>query len=180
MREIEYITIDSTSSEARRRLLSGELLPFRIVSAEQSAGRGTNGRQWASQPGNLYISWAYSLPKKAADPKRLMFSLAESVCASLQRYSSDISVKRPNDLHANELKLCGILCEPIGDYRAARCEWVIGLGLNINAEIESFPDELRDSVTCLRALKGKELDFEEVKHLVCAAVEGHIQRCIYK
>lgn len=108
-----------------------------------------------------------------------VFSLAEAVCVSLQGYYAAIEVKKPNDLYADGLKPCGILYGPIGDYWAARCEWVIDLGLNINAEIESFSDELRGSVTSLRALTGKELDFEEVKQLFCEAIEGYIQRCIY-
>lgn len=85
MREIQHATIDSTILDARRRLLSGERLPFQIVADKQTAGRGTNGRQWSNPEGNLYISWAYSLPRKAADPKVFMFSLWQRLSALVCR-----------------------------------------------------------------------------------------------
>lgn len=55
-------TVDSTNSEAMRRLAAGASTPFVIVVEQQTAGRGRRGRAWVSPYGeNLYYSLAITV-----------------------------------------------------------------------------------------------------------------------
>ena len=52
-----FPAIDSTKSEAERKIASGESGPFAILSSCQTKGRGRLGRKWHSASAeNLYIS----------------------------------------------------------------------------------------------------------------------------
>ena len=51
-----YDRLDSTNSEAMRLAQDGEGGPLWIVTEEQTAGRGRQGREWQSFPGNLAAS----------------------------------------------------------------------------------------------------------------------------
>ena len=62
-------------------------------------------------------------------------------------------IKPPNDVLIQGKKVCGILVE-----RVASGHLIIGIGLNVNALRESFPDELKESATSLKIETGR--DFE--------------------
>jgi len=68
-----------------------------------------------------------------------------------------VSVKWPNDLVMGEKKLGGILCEQPSAAGEARAV-VIGIGLNVNAPLDNFPEELRANATSLAATLGRPLD----------------------
>ncbi|WP_446941597.1 paraquat-inducible protein A [Pseudomonas aeruginosa] len=55
-------TVDSTNTEAMRRLAAGASTPFVLVAEQQTAGRGRRGRAWVSPYGeNLYYSLAITV-----------------------------------------------------------------------------------------------------------------------
>jgi len=62
VRRVFFDVIDSTNAEAMRRAAAGERGPLWIVAARQSAGRGRQGREWESGPGNLYATLLLTLP----------------------------------------------------------------------------------------------------------------------
>lgn len=68
-----------------------------------------------------------------------------------------IAVKWPNDLLIDTKKIGGILCE-----QTARPDKtiaiVIGIGLNINAPLDGFPEELQAATTTLAAEGGRLVD----------------------
>jgi len=129
----------------------------------QTAGRGRRGRTWHSPAqGNIYMS-VIVVPDPGA--KRIgpwlswvpLFSaLAVADCLSGCTELA-VSVKWPNDLLVADKKIGGILCEQTttADRTPAI---VIGIGLNINAEADSFPEELRPGATTLAAEAGHRLD----------------------
>lgn len=99
-----------------------------IRAGRQSGGRGRQGREWHSPPGNLYASTLVRL--RPADPPAPTLALVAAV--ALQETASDfavdgvaIQIKWPNDLLVAGAKLSGILLERIGD------SIVIGFGVNL-------------------------------------------------
>jgi BirA family transcriptional regulator, biotin operon repressor / biotin---[acetyl-CoA-carboxylase] ligase len=94
----------------------------------QTAGRGRQGRGWASLTGNLYASTLVRL--RATDPAPATLALVaavaldETVTAYLPG-SDDVVLKWPNDLLIHGAKLSGILLERVDD------AVVIGIGVNI-------------------------------------------------
>ena len=67
----------------------------------------------------------------------------------------DVSIKWPNDIVASGRKLCGILTE-MGLENGKIREVVVGVGINVNTE--SFPEELSDKATSMYLETGKYTD----------------------
>ncbi len=136
-------TVDSTNTEARRRLANGQTPPFWIIAEEQTEGRGRLGRQWISKPGNLYATHVFSFaaPTPTASQISLVAALAIHDTASKFVESSHISLKWPNDCLIDGAKFSGILAE-LHD-----TTMILGMGLNVLHE----PSHLPYAATCLAA-----------------------------
>jgi len=134
-----------------------------ILADSQTAGRGRRGRTWHSPPqGNLYVS-VIVVPEPGATRITpwltwvpLLSALAGADCLSLQTGLS-VSVKWPNDLLINDKKIGGILCEQTTTAERTMAI-VIGIGLNINAALNDFPEDLRQGATTLAAEAGRPFD----------------------
>ncbi len=134
-----------------------------ILADRQTAGRGRRGRTWHSPPqGNLYVS-VIVIPRPPATRITpcltwvpLLTALAEADCLSHQT-GLPVSVKWPNDLLIHDKKIGGILCEQTTTVERTMAI-VIGIGLNINAPLNDFPEDLRQSATSLAAEAGGPFD----------------------
>ena len=134
-----------------------------ILTECQTAGRGRRGRTWHSPPqGNLYISVIVVPPTGDTPLARwltwvpLLSALAGADCLSNQT-GLPVSVKWPNDLLINDKKIGGILCEQTTTAHRTMAI-VIGIGLNINAPLDHFPEDLRQGATSLAAESGRQSD----------------------
>ena len=125
---LHYNTIDSTNTEARRLYEQGERGPIWIVADEQKAGRGRLGRQWHSQPGNLYSTLLFPCTAPPAKLPQISFvaALAAHDVATTFVKISSITLKWPNDCLIDGAKFCGILSEVIAPSQIA-----LGIGMNI-------------------------------------------------
>lgn len=160
--------IDSTNSEAERRLAAGDEAPFAILALRQSAGRGRLGRRWHSeQAGNLYLSLAFRpfIETARLSPFTLWMGLA--LCAHLDSaLGIRLGLKWPNDLLAPDgRKVAGMLTEARIDADRVR-DLVFGLGLNIGTQ----PAELREIASSLRDVADKPLDANAVAAGVIGAL----------
>ncbi len=134
-----------------------------ILADCQTAGRGRRGRTWHSPPqGNIYTSIVV-VPRPG--PNRigpwlswipLFAALAVADCLTT-RTTLAVSVKWPNDLLINEKKIGGILCEQTTTPDRTMAV-VIGIGLNINAALDNFPEDLRSGATTIAAESGRPFD----------------------
>ncbi len=66
-----------------------------------------------------------------------------------------VGIKWPNDIVINGKKICGILTEMNAEIE--RVNYVI-MGIGINVNMESFPDELKEKATSLKNELGNEVD----------------------
>jgi BirA family transcriptional regulator, biotin operon repressor / biotin---[acetyl-CoA-carboxylase] ligase len=129
---------DSTNERARELAIAGAPHGTLVTAAEQSAGRGRQGRRWAAPPGSSILM---SLLLRPA-PRLLPLMAAVAVCDVA---GADAAIKWPNDVvvpvgaGAGLAKLAGILVE-------ARLQegWaVLGIGLNVAVRLEQLTAELR-------------------------------------
>ncbi len=105
----------------------------------QTKGRGTHGREWVSQKGNLFASIFFSLEKNY--PPFNEFSIINPIIISdvIKHFcNKNIKLKFPNDIFVNGKKICGILQEVITS--KDKNFLIIGIGINI----VSNPDINRD------------------------------------
>ena len=101
-----------------------------IYANAQIRGRGTHGRQWISNDGNLFASLFFPLKKKF--PSFVEFSIINPVIISevIIKYCEikSINLKFPNDIFLNRKKICGILQETITFNKMNYL--IVGIGLN--------------------------------------------------
>lgn len=131
-----YDSVDSTNSLARRLVAEGRTTgPAYVVAREQTAGRGTHGRAWASpRDAGIYLTviqggLTHVLPLTTA------YTLAAGVaCAEAIRDATGVQVqlKPVNDLYADGRKLGGILTETVVG-RDHVSLLLTGVGINVRA-----------------------------------------------
>jgi len=141
-----YAELDSTNEEAKRLLAQGEIIEPTILRADcQTAGKGTQGRQWFSPPGaGLYFSVVHPFTGEEGDLARLskipltpLFTLAAGVaCAETLASLTGLTIqlKPINDLYMENRKLGGILTESL--ISENRCRALItGIGINVREHV---------------------------------------------
>ncbi|MCH7592772.1 MAG: biotin--[acetyl-CoA-carboxylase] ligase [Planctomycetes bacterium] len=128
-------TVDSTNEEAKRLIRRGELRGSAYVLArEQTSGRGSRGRSWASpRDAGIYLS-VVELPDGKAIAPTAVFTLATGVAcveALIETAGAAVQLKPVNDLYVDGRKLGGILTETL--LRGGKVEALItGVGINVH------------------------------------------------
>lgn len=137
---------DSTNTRARELAAAGAPHGTVVTAAEQTAGRGRQGRTWTAPAGKALL---YSAVFRPLDDRHMLLPLAVplAVCDAAEdlRPSLECGVKWPNDVQIAGRKLAGVLIE-------ARPQdgWaVIGIGLNLTISRHEFPPELRDQAVSI-------------------------------
>jgi BirA family transcriptional regulator, biotin operon repressor / biotin---[acetyl-CoA-carboxylase] ligase len=129
-----FKNLPSTNSHAASLIKESEVSEGTVIHANyQSSGRGQQGNIWESQEGkNLLISIIlYPSMITPADQFLLSMTVSLGICDFLDRYTSGISVKWPNDIYINNDKIAGILIE--NSIMGGIIEHTIaGIGININ------------------------------------------------
>lgn len=167
---LRFDSLPSTNTEAARQALQGAPEGLCVVAREQTKGRGRAGRTWIS-PANagLYFSIVLrplSLDARAWPLLTLMAALAVRD-ALLETCGLETDIKWPNDILANERKLCGILAETV-EAEIGRAV-IIGIGINLNDD--AFPPELKNSATSISSLTGNAPGSEQLLQALIHALE---------
>jgi BirA family transcriptional regulator, biotin operon repressor / biotin---[acetyl-CoA-carboxylase] ligase len=132
-----------------------------FIADQQTQGRGRGGHSWRSEPhSSLLFSFIVRPEILAADALWLSLMAGLALNGAL-RDSSGLrpDLRWPNDLLLNGKKFCGILTELSTDGAAVR-HAVIGIGLNVNQS--SFPDDLSSIATSLRIESGRQCSRTEL------------------
>jgi len=122
----------TSTNDAAIKLIKEEKKEMGCVYAEnQTKGRGTHGRKWISDEGNLFGSIFF--PLKDSYPPFNEFSIINPIIISdvIKHFceKQKINLKFPNDVLLNGKKICGILQEIITFN--SRKFLIIGIGVNI-------------------------------------------------
>jgi BirA family biotin operon repressor/biotin-[acetyl-CoA-carboxylase] ligase len=134
---------DSTNERARKLATSGAPHGALVTAAEQTAGRGRQGRRWEAPPGGALLC---SLVLRDAPPL-LSLIAGVAVCDAVGRGAR---VKWPNDVVMGPTlaKLAGILVEG----RPQEGWAVVGIGVNVALSLEQLPAEVRAGAASLERL----------------------------
>ena len=124
--------VDSTNSEARRRVESGERGPLWITALRQSEGRGRRGRTWETGEGNLAATYLFTTDLPAGQAAQVSFVAALAVSDLARSFvpESLVSLKWPNDTLIAGRKASGILVES-GRGPGASLWLAVGMGVNL-------------------------------------------------
>ncbi len=110
---------------------AGTFGPCWIRAREQTAGRGRQGREWASPPGNLHATALFPLAGGYDNALMVPFIAALAVAETADALAPGCRalLKWPNDVRVEGRKLSGILVETGAQGEAV---WVAaGIGLNV-------------------------------------------------
>ena len=146
-RHIDLQETGSTNLECLERARAGDPGNLWVTARRQTGGRARRGRNWVSEPGNLYASLLLIDPapvdRLSSLPLAVSLAVFDAIKAELP-FDTDVRIKWPNDVLVNGKKVSGILLE--GEMLAdGRYALVIGCGINIAHK----PDETMYEVTKL-------------------------------
>lgn len=166
-------SVDSTNTEAERRLALGEPTPLVVIARVQTHGRGRLGRKWVSEDrGNLYASFAFRPELRPSRMQDFTLWMGVNVCEAIANSCRiDVGVKWPNDLLHGGRKLGGMLTEARIDADHTR-DVVFGLGLNLNSQRADWPSEIAPFTTSVAEAVGQPIDI----HRVTAAIISRVLR----
>jgi BirA family transcriptional regulator, biotin operon repressor / biotin---[acetyl-CoA-carboxylase] ligase len=129
---VNYRAVDSTNARAGELAERGAPHGTLVTAANQTAGKGRQGRSWIASPGRALLC---SLVLR--DPPRLL-PLAAGVAVA-EEAGADALLKWPNDVLIRGRKVAGILVEG----RPQQGWAVVGIGVNVAMGERDFPAELR-------------------------------------
>jgi BirA family transcriptional regulator, biotin operon repressor / biotin---[acetyl-CoA-carboxylase] ligase len=121
----------STNDRARELAQAGAPHGTLVTAAEQSSGRGRQGRTWSAPAGSALLMSLVLRDAPALLPLAAGVAVAEVA-------GPDARVKWPNDVLVDGRKVAGILAEG----RPNEGWTVLGIGLNVALRVEDLPPEL--------------------------------------
>jgi BirA family biotin operon repressor/biotin-[acetyl-CoA-carboxylase] ligase len=130
--------VDSTNARARELAVAGAPHGTVVTAAEQTAGRGRQGRGWSAPAGRglllsvLLRDW----------PRLLPLGAAVAVAETVGEYAA---IKWPNDVLLRDHKVAGILAEG----RPQEGWMVLGIGLNVAVRSNDLPPDVRDTAATM-------------------------------
>lgn len=123
----------------------------------QTHGRGRQGRSWHDSPADDVAVTFRLRGVHLAEPARIGAVIPVAAARALAELLPEIAIKWPNDLLLHGRKICGILIDSEGQPPDTHH---IGVGINTNRT--SFPDELRERSTSIALATGREIERERV------------------
>ncbi|WP_436372658.1 biotin--[acetyl-CoA-carboxylase] ligase [Cytobacillus sp. BC1816] len=166
-------SVDSTQKIAHRLAYEGAQEGTVVIAEEQLSGRGRMDRRWHS-PKSTGVWMSVILRPNIPPPKAPQLTLITAV-AVVQAIEvlTDLTpqIKWPNDILMNGKKVTGILTELQAD--ADRIiSIIIGIGINVNQELDDYPDELKDIATSISIEKGENLSRAELIRVLLGKLEN--------
>lgn len=155
-----FKTLSSTNDKTRYFADKGQN-KLVVIAEKQLKGRGRFGRKWNSEPGGLYMTILLKV-NDIEKVRYLTFIAAVSVVRAIKKISNlNSKVKWPNDVIANNKKICGILTESIS---SKKYYVLIGIGLNVNQK--KFNKNIENIATSLKIETNKNYNIKELSRKI--------------
>ncbi len=141
-----YDAVESTNETVKEFLEADVEEGLTVWADRQAAGRGRQGRAWASPLGGLYLS--VLLRPKEAHAWVLGLLMGMPVVKALRHFGVFAGLKYPNDAVYQGRKIAGILSE--GVYRHDAYHVIVGIGVNTNVDLDKLPPDVQPKATTLK------------------------------
>ncbi len=167
-----FAEVTSTNDTAKQLVAKGAEEGTVVIAETQTRGRGRFDREWMSPEGGIWFSTILRPKVSPEDALKLTLTAAVAVARSIREMLKlSAEIKWPNDILIGGKKVCGILTEmstrgKVADYV------VLGVGINANVDVDSFPESLRNSVTSLK----EEVNREIVRERFLQALLEHLEQ----
>lgn len=157
-----YNSLQSTNTKAFELVLKNVKNGTVVLTDKQTSGRGRQSNNWFSLPKkSLTFSIILYPDCSINDINKYSIITGLAVSEVLIELNIKPQLKWPNDILINGKKVGGILCESKLSVESIK-SLVIGIGLNVNENIEDFPKSLKSTSTTLCSESGKQYKLEIV------------------
>lgn len=151
--------LDSTNSTAKDFARADAEEGTIIIARTQCKGRGRFDRMWQSPEGGVYLSIILRPQIPVQSVSLLSFVAALSVAKTIEAHGVYATIKWPNDVRVKKKKIAGILLE--SEIKGDHVNYVIvGIGINLNIDIEELPSDIRSRSTSLSFELGAPLEYQ--------------------
>ena len=175
-----FKNIHSTNDIAKELASKGVEAGTVVISEKQSNGRGRLSRRWLSPAGGLWFSIILKPKIEPNELFKLTFLTAVVVVRTLRKkFKLNAQIKWPNDVLINGKKVCGILSEIITSLSGLINFVIVGIGINANIDLKTFPKHLQFSVTSIRSELKKEIDREDFLCALLTELENYYYLLIH-
>jgi BirA family biotin operon repressor/biotin-[acetyl-CoA-carboxylase] ligase len=145
-----YNNVYSTNEVAKEIAKKSSEEKIVVLADTQTCGKGRMGRRWISPKGGVWLSVILRPRITSKEALKLTFITSSAVAKTIETmFGLKAVVKWPNDVLVNGRKICGILTE-ISTRNSVVEFVVVGVGINANIDLESFPLSLQGTVTSLK------------------------------
>jgi BirA family biotin operon repressor/biotin-[acetyl-CoA-carboxylase] ligase len=166
-----FYKIGSTNTTAMAAAAKGAAEGSVFLAEEQTAGRGRGAHTWDSaRSAGIYCSVVLRPALPPADVLVMALAAGLVVRAAIEQVNAHVQadLKWPNDVLIGGKKVGGILTEMNAEATGVRY-MVVGIGINVNHA--SFPEELRHQATSLRMITGSEWSRVELTTALLKSLE---------
>jgi BirA family biotin operon repressor/biotin-[acetyl-CoA-carboxylase] ligase len=143
-----------------------------IFAEQLTGGKGRFQRQWHAPKGGIWMVLTLvntMLPEHAAF---LPIAAGVSCCETVRHFGLPARIKWVNDVHVGGKKLAGVLTETVIGPESGEEYILIGIGLNVNNL--SFPENLSGIATSMTSFLGEKMDLTEVSAMLLAKLSWNI------
>ncbi len=154
---------ESTNTDAinlaKRNATDGTIL----ITENQTCGKGRKSRQWYSaDKKGIYLSMILRPDFSPEYLPRLTILTQVAIFKTIKHFiPANVIIKWPNDILINTKKVSGILMEISATMDKINYA-IIGIGMNINLDLEDLPLDFRYLATSLKIVTGKIFSRKEI------------------
>lgn len=152
-------SVSSTQKLAHIAALDGAEHGTIVIADEQTGGKGRSDRSFHSKKDEgIWMSIVLRPDILPYEAPQLTLLTATILAQVIDQYEGvQPQIKWPNDILINGKKIAGILTEMQAEQDKVLYV-VIGIGINVNQKIESFPEDIQSRVTSLSIEKNGNID----------------------
>ena len=130
LKKFNFKIINSTNDRAFQIIKKTNNKSGIVIAEKQKRGRGQYGKKWTSFKGNLFVSIFFQVNMVKLPLKNLTKINCLLVKKLLSNfYKGKITIRKPNDLLINKMKISGILQETLS--KSGETFIIVGIGINL-------------------------------------------------
>jgi len=130
LKKFNFKIVNSTNDLAIKIIKNTNNKSGIVIAEKQKKGRGQYGKKWTSYKGNLFVSIFFQvnlIQLSLKDLTKINCLLIKKLLSNF--YKDKITIKNPNDLLINNMKISGILQETL--FKSGEKFVVVGIGINL-------------------------------------------------
>ena len=130
LKKFNFKIVNSTNDLAIQIIKNTNNKSGIIIADKQKKGRGQYGKKWTSFKGNLFVSIFFQVSNvqlSLKDLTKVNCFLVKKLLSNF--YKGKITIKKPNDLLINNMKISGILQETL--FKSDKKFIIVGIGINL-------------------------------------------------